>query len=285
VVAVSGVTGFLGGELKRLFERSDQKVIPLSRDDFEKGVDHLSQKINGVSAVFHFAGEPVLQKWTKKAKKKIYDSRVGTTGLLVKAVELTEDKPDMFFSASAVGIYDVYEVHDEFSTVYGDDFLANVCKDWEKEALKLYDKHGIRLIIGRMGAVLGRNGGAWPQVMKALNMGIGNKVGDGYQAFPFIHIDDFLTAMWYLWKKSSCTGVFNIVTPRLVSNGEFSEELLKVTGKKVMLNAPEWMLRVKFGEGVRLFTHGQKVLPLRLMEDRFSFLYPDISSVVKELVK
>ncbi|NPA36249.1 MAG: TIGR01777 family protein [Chlorobi bacterium] len=284
-VAISGITGFLGGELASLFERSNQTVIPLMRRDFDRGEKHLSHKINGVNAVFHFAGEPVLKKWTLKNKKNIYDSRVNTTGMLVKAVEMAKDKPKMFFSASAVGIYDIYEVHDEFSSIYADDFLANVCKDWEREAMKLYNKYGIRLIIGRMGTVLGKKGGAWKQVMKALNLKVGNKVGDGYQTFPFIHIDDLLSIMWYLWKKSDCTGVFNIVAPQLTSNSEFSDELLRATGRSVLFNVPQWILRMKFGEGVRMFTHGQKVLPTRLMEERYHFLYPDIKSTIEALVK
>ncbi len=247
--------------------------------------DKLAEKINGVGALFHLAGATLMQKWTDKVKKKIYNSRVDTTRKLVQAIAKTTEKPDMFYSASAVGIYDIYEVHDEFSSNYGDDFLADVCQAWEKEALKLYGQFGIRLIIGRMGVVLGRSGGAFPHISKALKLGVGNKIGDGFQNFPYIHISDFLSAMWYLWKKSSCTGVFNIVAPQLVSNYEFADELNSVSGKKVLLNPPLWALKYRFGEGVSMFTHGQKVLPRRLKEENFYFLYPDLSSTLTELFK
>ena len=284
-VAISGATGFLGRELSDFFRQNDHKVIQITRQDFHLSVDKLAEKLNGVGAVFHLAGGPVLQKWSGKVKKEIFNSRVDSTRNLVEAIAKTEEKPEMFYSASAVGIYDIYEVHDEFSSNYGNDFLSNVCEAWEKEALKLYDQFGIRLIIGRMGVVLGRSGGAFPHISKNIKIGVGNKIGDGFQSFPFIHISDFLSAMWYLWKKSSCTGVFNIVAPQLISNDEFTDELNRISGKKALLNPPLWVLKSRFGEGVTMFTHGQKVLPRRLKEENFYFLYPDISSTLEELFK
>ncbi len=267
-----------------MFSDSGQTVIPLTRADLEGSVEHLAEKLEGVGAIFHFAGETIFQKWTPKAKKEISDSRINTTRKLVEAVELTKEKPQMFFSASATGIYDIYEVHDEFSSSYSNDFLAEVCTAWEREALKLYGKYGIRLIIGRLGVVLGRSGGAFPRIEKALRFGIGNKIGDGFQGFPFIHIDDFKSAMWYLWKKSTCTGVFNFVAPQLLSNYEFADELIRISGKKTFMNVPVWALKIGFGEGASMFTRGSKVLPRRLKEENFPFLYPDITGALKNLL-
>ena len=282
-VAISGTTGFLGRELSEFFRQSNHEVIQITRHDFTLSDDKLAEKLDGVGAVFNLAGTPVMQKWTSKVKKDIYQSRVETTRKLVQAIAKTKKKPEIFYSASAVGVYDIYEVHDEFSSNYGNDFLADVCKAWEKEALKLYGQFGIRLIIGRMGVVLGRAGGVFLHISKALKLGVGNKIGDGFQSFPYIHISDFLSAMWYLWKKSSCRGVFNIVAPQLVSNYEFANELNSISGKKILLNPPLWALKSRFGEGVTMFTRGQKVIPRRLKEENFDFLYPDISSTVKEL--
>ena len=283
MVAVSGATGFLGKELVRLFFKSDQIVIPLMRKDFEGSVEELSEKINGVGAIFHFAGEPVLQRWTSGTKKKILESRVKTTRMLVEAVEMADDKPDVFFSASAVGIYDIYEVHDEFSSNYENDFLTEVCLAWEREAMKLFGKYDIRLVIGRLGVVLGNAGGAFPGIKKAMQMGVGNKIGDGFQGFPFIHIADFLTAMWFLWKRSSCKGVFNIVAPQMVSNYEFADELVRVSGKKPFMNVPVWALKAVFGEGASMFTKGPKVVPGRFQNVNFPFQYPDIRSTLEDL--
>ncbi len=283
-VAISGTTGFLGRELSDFFRQSNHEVIQITRHYFELDAAQLAEKLTGVGAVFHLAGAPILQRWTSKAKKEIFSSRVDTTRKLVEAIEKMKEKPGMFYSASAVGIYDIYEVHDEFSSNYGNDFLSEVCSAWEKEALKLYGQFGIRLIIGRMGVVLGRSGGAFSHITKALKLGVGNKIGDGFQSFPYIHISDFLSAMWYLWKKSSCTGVFNIVSPQLISNYEFADELNRISGKKILLNTPLWALKSRFGEGVTMFTHGQKVLSRRLKEENFYFLYPDISSTLEELL-
>jgi len=284
-VAVSGVTGFLGKELVGLLEDSGQIVMPITREDIEGDVEKLAEKIEGVGALFNFAGEPVFQRWTSKAKKRILDSRVNTTRKLVEAVELMNEKPKMFFSASAVGIYDIYEVHDEFSSVYDKTFFAEVCTAWEREAMKLYGKYGIRLIIGRLGVVLGRSGGAFPIIKKAIQFGVGNKIGDGFQSFPFIHIADLLSAIWYLWKKSTCTGVFNIVAPQLLSNYEFADAMINVSGKKPITNVPLWVLKAGLGEGVEIFTKGQKVLPNRLKEENFHFLFPDITSTLEDLMK
>ena len=283
MVAISGVTGFLGKELVRLFFESDQIVIPLMRSDLEGSVEKLAEKIDGVGAIFNLAGTPVIRRWTAKTKKQIFDSRIETTRRLVEAVELTKEKPDMFFSASAVGIYDIYEVHDEFSSTYAGDFLSDVCIAWEREAMKLYGRHDIRLVIGRLGVVLGNSGGVFPKIKRAMDFRIGNKIGDGFQGLPFIHIADFLTAMWFFWKKSTCTGVFNIVAPQMLSNYEFADELIRISGKKPFFSIPVWLLKAVFGEGSEMFTKGPKVIPGRLHDANFPFRFPDIKRVLEDL--
>jgi uncharacterized protein (TIGR01777 family) len=284
-VAISGVTGFIGKALRDFFARNHHRVIPLTREKFSWSVDRLAREMEGVGAIYHLAGAPVLRKWNTRGRKVITSSRVDTTHKLVEAIRLMSEKPDLFFSASAVGIYDPYEVHDEFSSHYSNDFLSEVCQSWEKEALQLLGDEHTRLIIGRLGVVLDAHGGAFPRMMQPFKWGVGNIIGHGYQSFSFIHLNDVLGACWYLWKKSSCTGVFNLVAPELVSYEEFAHILAKELNTKVRFRIPEKMLSMRFGAASRLLTLGQKVLPTRLMNEQYPFEFPDMTSAIAHLVK
>src|SRR5699024_11265225 len=96
--------------------------------------------------------------WTESVKERIYSSRIESTKKLVNAVKKSENRPEVFLSASAAGYYGDWgeQVLDE-SASSGDDFLAQVCVDWEKEAHKVKEA-GVRLAIPRTGIVLEENG-------------------------------------------------------------------------------------------------------------------------------
>ena len=117
----------------------------------------------------------------------------------------------------------LYEViTDEFSIQYANDFLSKVCQLWEREALALIECENTRLCILRLGVVLGLRGGAFPKMVRPFKFGLGGRIGDGYQVFPFIHIKDLMGGIWYLIKREESLGVYNFVAPTMVSNQELT---------------------------------------------------------------
>nr|WP_319397879.1 TIGR01777 family oxidoreductase [uncultured Carboxylicivirga sp.] len=282
-IAISGATGFIGTELVRFLEKNGYQVVKLDRSILHNPSE-LTKAINGAEAVINLAGHSIAKRWNEKVKKKILYSRLNVTRRIVEAVEAAVDKPDVVISASAVGIYDTFEVHDEFSTNYANDFLGEVCQKWEAEALHLSNIKGVRLCLVRLGAVLGKSGGAFPKLVRPFKWGLGAAMGDGHQVFPIIHIKDVLSGFWYLLKREASGGIYNFVAPEMISNLEFSTTLAEKLKRPLWFKMPESILRFALGEGADVVLIGQKVLPKRMLKDDFHFTYPTLSSMLDDLI-
>ncbi|MBR8534928.1 TIGR01777 family oxidoreductase [Carboxylicivirga sediminis] len=284
-IAISGATGFIGNALSNFLECNGYTVVRLKRQHFKSKKSQLKTLLNGCSVVINLAGAPIAaKKWTPNYKREILNSRINTTNVLVDAIHQMETSPEIFITASAVGIYDSFEVHDEFSTNYANDFLGDVCKQWEAEAYKVQSLTDVRLCIVRLGVVLGNEGGAFPRMLKPFKFGLGARLGDGHQVFPFIHLNDVLSAFWYLIRREASNGIYNLVAPQMLSNLEITEAIKERTRKSVLPAIPEKLLRVMFGEGANALLVGQKVLPKRLEKDGFHFEFPTFEAVLDDLI-
>lgn len=284
-IAISGVTGFIGRKLKSFLQHNGYEVVSLTRQILGYSADKLASELEGCETIINLAGASIGKRWTDTYKKEILDSRIEVTRKLVEAMRLMDFKPGLFISASAVGIYDSFEVHDEFSTNYSNDFLSKVCQKWEGQAYGAQSIDGVRLCIVRLGVVLGADGGAFTELVKPFRFGLGAVLGDGHQVFPFIHIKDVLSGMWYLLKREASGGIYNFVAPHMISNKELCDALAVKTKKPVKLKVSDWLLRKLVGEGAVMLLSGQKVLPNRMLKDDFHFAFPSIESVLDDLIK
>src|SRR3984957_14301431 len=176
-IAVTGASGFIG---KRLMASVGKEARAVS---LRGNLDGLA----GTDAVVHLAGEPVAQRWTKDVREKIHSSRVEGTRRVVEAIRA--NPPRVLVSASAVGYYGSRgdEILTE-SSAAADGFLAEVCQEWEREALKA-EEFGVRVVCLRNGLVLGKGGGL-KQMLPPFKLGVGGKIGDGKQWTAWIHIAD-----------------------------------------------------------------------------------------------
>lgn len=283
-IAISGVTGFIGCRLKSFLEENGYEVVSLTRKILSGSDEYLADKMESCEAVINLAGASISKRWSSAYKDEIIDSRIRVTRKIVSAMRLMDSKPDLFISASAVGIYDSFDVHDEFSTNYSNNYLSDVCQKWESEAYGVQAISGVRLCIVRLGIVLGADGGAFPKLLKPFKYGLGAVFGDGHQVFPFIHIKDVLSGMWYLLKRRASGGIYNFVAPQMISNNELCEALSNKTGKVVRFRFSEWLLSRIIGEGAVMLLIGQKVLPNRMLKDEFHFAFPTIGSVLDDLM-
>jgi len=283
-IAICGATGFIGRSLSRQIVEEGGTVISITRKDLFEGVGFLTKHLHDVDAVVNLAGSPIMGRWTKRKKQNILSSRIQTTRLLVSAVKKMEIPPKIFISASAVGIYDQVEVHDEFSLNYAKDFLSDVCRFWEKETFKLNDTK-IRPIIFRLGVVLSPHGGALKQMLLPFRFGMGAVVGSGKQYFPWVHIDDVVKAIMWSFHHPRSKGIYNLVAPQIVRNYTFSITLGSILERPVLFRIPEWVLKIVFGEGAQVLTKGQQVIPHRLLAARFEFSFPRLKAALVQSVK
>ena len=283
-IAISGSTGFVGSHLIESLRHEGHEIIPLVREDFQKDSASLAERISGAQGIIHLTGAPIIKRWSEKHKQRIYQSRVDTTHLLVMAVKNLKQKPDFFITTSATGIYrdDQDFEHTEDDYKYGDDFLAKVTKDWEAEAYLV--KPFSRLVIFRLGIVLGKNGGALKTMLPIFKLGIGGKIGSGRQGFSWIHIKDLIKAYHFAVNNKELEGVYNLTAPQPVTNEEFTKALGKAIKRPVAFPVPEFALRMLYGEGAQTLTSGQFVRPRRLISQAFKFDYPTIEGALRDIV-
>ena len=284
VIALSGPTGFIGRELMKKAVELGWLVKKISREDFAMpDREFREQKIEGVDAVINIAGSPVSGRWTPEFKQQILDSRIVTTRKISEAITSAESRPPVFISASAVGIYDSVSTHTEASFAYAGSFLATVCRQWEEEGMKTAG--AARLVILRIGLVLGKDGGALEKMQKPFSIGLGGKIGNGRQPVSFIHIADLAGAIVFIIGNPSLSGVVNAVSPYPTTNYEFTDKLGKALNQPAFLTVPAFALKMIYGEGSQILLEGQRVLPEKLEKAGFRFKYPTIQNALMQIYR
>ncbi len=294
-ILVTGGTGFVGSCLTtRLLARGDEVYITSSTG--QKAVNPSLQMIQAdtskpgewqkivpqVDGIINLAGRSVFHLWSEPYKKQIQTSRVATTKNLVDALP---DNTDIFFlSGSAVGYYGNggERVFTEGSED-GSDFLAKVCKVWEETAFEASQK-GARVITMRFGVVLGKSGGAMATMQLPFSLGLGGPIGSGKQWFPWIHIDDLISAIVFIMDSTDLDGPFNFTAPVAIRQKDFAGKLGRQLKRPAILPVPAFLMRKILGEFGESLLQGQKVVPKKLQERGFLFSYPDIDDCLREIL-
>lgn len=280
-VAITGANGFVGANLVAMFESMGYRVIRIPQSIL-KEKNEILKIISQSDIVINLAGANILARWSKKYKKLLYSSRIETTKIIVEAIRVSKTKPELFISTSAVGIYDHTNTHDEASTHYANDFLARICNDWEREAMMAEDK-GVRTAIFRFGIILG-DGGALKKMLLPFSFGLGGVIGSGRQPFPFMHIEDLKNAYLHVINDKKLDGIFNLVAPQIITNKEFTKILARLLHRPAFLSVPEFAVKILFGDGAKVLTSGQKVVPKRLQASGFEFKFTTIEATLQDLV-
>ena len=292
-IAITGSTGLIGSALTSFLTTGGHTVLPMVRkkpappgaifwDPAAGQID--AAGLEGVDVVVHLAGAGVADKrWDEAHKRLVLDSRVQGTSLLAKTLAKLERKPRVFLSASAIGVYGDrgQEVLTEQSDP-GDDFLAQVCRQWE-QAADAARQAGIRVIHPRIGLVISPQGGLMQRMLRPFKAGMGGKIGDGRQHMSWISLDDTLGALYHLMFHPSLEGPVNLVAPSPVSNAEFTRALGAVLGRPTWMSVPAFAIRAAMGEEMANSTAliSQRVQPVKLLDSGFRFLNPELPQALR----
>ncbi len=282
-IIISGHTGFLGSLLSEQLHKRGHTVSGIPRSLLLKTIE-LKDYLAHADIVVNLSGASIGKRWTNVYKQKIYQSRIDTTKCLVGAMSLLETKPKLFVSASGVGIYSQFGVHSEQSTDFDEGFLANVCRDWEHEALKA-NVYGIRTVIVRMAPVLDSDGGMMKQLLKIFGKGVGAIMGNGKQAMPWISSTDWLRALLHIVNGINSNGIYNLTAPIATNNATFSKLLARSVNKPLFFKIPSFLTKLLLGENASLVLEGQHATPQRLIDEGFEFRNRDIEDFFYENVK
>jgi uncharacterized protein (TIGR01777 family) len=242
------------------------------------------ESVSAADAVIHLAGEPVAQRWTPIAKRRILASRAEGTRRLAAALAELPRRPKALVSASAVGYYGS-RGDERLSEISGPGrgFLSEVCIQWEKRA-KEAEPLGIRVVRLRIGVVLGKEGGALARMLPAFQWGAGGRLGSGKQWMSWIHVDDLVSLLLFSAQNPDLSGPVNATAPNPVTNTQFTAALAEVLRRPALIPAPAFAVRTLFGEMAEIVLEGQRVLPDAALAAGFEFRYPDLKPALRELL-
>ncbi len=298
-ILITGASGFIGKNLAWLFLKKGYGVTgvgtslthPFSMEFKNFRWISADTTIEGEwqndaarsDIIINLAGRSIFRYWTKAYKKNIYNSRILTTRNLVTAIE-DRGKTQKLLTASAAGIYgDCREALLTEESLPGDDFLAKVCQEWEKEGLKARKK-GVRVAVMRFGVVLGKEGGALPLMSLVFKLFAGGPLGKGQQWFPWIHIKDLENAVAFLIEKREIDGVFNFTGPEPVRQKQFARSLGKTLCRPSIMPAPSFMVKRAMGELGKSLLQSQKAVPENLTASGYKFKFTDIQSALRDIL-
>ena len=299
-VIILGATGFIGRSLCKILVGAGYEVVALTRDK-NKGREILGKGIevvewdsksaegweshaNGAYALVNLIGENLASgRWTQERKKSILESRLNAGKAVSMAIQLAQSKPKVVIQASAIGYYSSRsdEILDE-SSEPGEGFLSEVAVKWEDSTKEVEPQ--VRRAIIRTSPVLGRSGGILTRLIRPFRFFLGGPVGSGKQWFPWIHLDDEVGAIRFLMEREDLQGAFNLTAPAQLMMKDFYHTLGKAMRRPSWLPIPGFVLRLLFGEMAQeTILSEQRVVPKRLMEAGYKFIYPKAEEALKEI--
>lgn len=292
-VLITGATGFVGSALARWLLDGGHAVTGVGRSSANPAVHHpqfrylsadttrqgsWQDAVGEAQAVVNLAGTNIFHRWTDATKEVMRSSRIRTTRNVVEA--LPPGASVTLCSASGVGFYgsrgdDVLTEREPS----GDDFLAKLSVDWEREAMRASEK-GARVVLMRFGVVLGQQGGAMAKMLPAFKSFVGGPLGPGTQWFSWIHLEDVLGAVRFAFEHAAVQGAVNFSAPNPVRNRDLAKSIGEVLHRPAFMPAPAFAVRLALGEFGSVLLDSQRAIPQKLLDCGYRFKYPEIRDAV-----
>jgi uncharacterized protein (TIGR01777 family) len=298
IILITGATGLIGNHLiKGLTNREDETII-VTRNRISAGKkfpalkkivewnDLLSLSDEKIDAVINLAGMNLDEKrWSVKVKKELYDSRIKSTHRIVELVSLMSNKPGVLINSSGVDFYGDTGDRDVFEdSPPGNSFISKLVVDWEKEALEA-EKFGIRVVLMRTGFVIAPYSKAFKKMILPFKFFAGGFAGSGKQYMSWIHIEDLVRAYIFAIENRQVRGAVNASSPNPVTMRMFAKHIGKAMHRPSFFPAPEFLLKILFGEIAHVLTSGRKALPKKLMDAGFKFNFETVADAIRNVLR
>jgi uncharacterized protein len=301
-IVITGATGTIGAALTRSLIAQGDQVVALSRNPGRahgavgdgavqhawpdpKQVPPPAEALAGADAVIHLLGEPIAQRWNAQVKREIEDSRVLSTRMLVQGLRdlSPAERPSVLVSQSATGYYGPRgEEPVQEDAPAGEDFLARVVVQWEREANAIAGD--VRVVCTRTGVVLSPSGGALSTMLPFFRRGLGGPVAGGRQYVPWIHLVDVVGALAQCATDASLQGPVNVSAPNPVTNRELTRSLARALHRPAIFPVPSAALHLLYGEMAAVVTTGARVVPRRLLDAGYAFTYRELDPALRDLL-
>jgi hypothetical protein len=299
-ILVTGGTGFIGRALVSALQRERHAVLVWARsasrarsilgDGVETvaadgGLETLSRALDGCDAVVNLAGESIMGgRWTAARREVLRRSRIATTELIVRALAAAQPRPRVLVSGSAIGYYgDRGETPLTEDATAGTGFLAELSQEWEAAAREATTA-GARVVLTRIGIVLGRDGGALAPMAIPFRFGVGGRLGTGTQYMSWIHLQDLVSVILAAIEHPSFEGPVNCVAPEAVTNRQFTRSLGRALHRPALMMVPAFALRIALGESATALLASQRVRPAVLESRGFRFRFPSLDLALADIL-
>lgn len=296
-ILITGGTGFIGSFLCDRLARDGHFLTLISRspekytEESAKNQSHiswdsdLSKAMDKADVVINLVGENLFGKrWTDEVKKRLYSSRIDLTNKLVDAMRESSTPPDLIISASGINYYG--DSGDEVLTEEhgpGDDFLANLCVDWEAAAMKAHDL-GVRVAIPRIAPVLEDNDGIIDKMKLPFSLFVGGSLGSGDQYLSWIHMYDMISALIVPIENPEISGPYNAASPNPVQMDEFASTMGRVMNRPSLFRVPEFVLNTVLGEAATPVLASLRIQPKVLQKAGFEFHFADLEVALGDIL-
>ncbi|MHB8076646.1 TIGR01777 family oxidoreductase [Desulfosporosinus fructosivorans] len=296
-ILIFGGAGFVGRNLTKellangyqvsVVSRNRQKTLNSLGDNVQviewDNISPLSSmyELHDIDVVINLAGESIgNRRWSYSIKQEILTSRIRTTSAIVAAINNRTMQPKVLINASAVGYYGPRQ-DDKITELEkaGQDFLAGVCRAWEKEANKVQNNF-TRVVTLRIGVVLG-NEGALKRMVMPFKFFIGGPLGTGNQWLSWIHIKDLTSMIRFVIEHQEVIGPVNATAPTPVRMRDFSKVLGEVLKRPSWLPVPERLLKIALGQMAEMLLYGQRAIPEKILGAGFEFRFFELRSALE----
>lgn len=292
-ILISGASGLLGAALIPFFTTGGHRVLKLVRRSADPLKNEIAwdpakgeldlDGIGKIDVVINLNGSPIAEgRWTEERKKRIVESRTASTLLLAEKIAELAEKPDLFFSASAIGYYGNSGSNpiDEKGKV-GDLYISDVCKVWENSAEKAVTA-GVRTVFGRIGIVLTPQGGALEKMLPGFYLGLGGRLSKGDQYMSWISLEDIVGSIWHIIMNKEISGPVNLSGPAPVTNKEFTKTIGKVLSRPAFMLVPGWLINLIWGKmGKELLLSGSNAKPSVLLDSGYNFSHKTLEEALR----
>jgi len=299
-IVIAGGSGFLGTNLARHLTDHGRDVVVLSRNpprdpgpwrfapgDARPLEGDWASELDGADAIVNLVGRTVDCVKTPDHCDEILRSRVEATSVLGEAVRAVASPPPVWVQMSTAHIYgDPPEVVCDESSAFGYGLAPDVGRAWEQAAGEAL-LPSMRAVILRTSLVLGRSGGAAQRLAMLAKWGLGGRVGHGRQGMSWIHERDMNRIFERAIEDDSMRGAYIATAPNPVSNAEFMRALRRALERPIGLPAMAWMVRIGAPLVLRtdpeLALYGRYCVPRRLLDEGFTFDFPDLDAALADL--
>ena len=254
-----------------------------------QGWGHILEE-NTIDIILNLTGEPIAGgfRWTKKQKRKILESRVDSGQAITEAIRSATKKPSLLIQASGINYYG-FNTPDSSSsterTKRGNDFLADVCRDWE-ESTKDVETMGVRRVILRTTLVLSKQATALKLMTLPYKLFVGGRLSlGGNQWFSWIHHTDFVKAINYFIETETATGAYNVTSPTPVRYKELNRTIGQTLRRPWFFHVPGFVIHLLLGEKADILLKSVYASPDRLIQEGFEFNFTTLKPALHDIYR